>query len=102
MGLRSTGRLAAVDADDLAGDERRFVGSEKDDRIGDFIGPCAAFERYRRQEGGLLVLRLSQTREHFSLDRSGRDSIDAYAEGGGLEGRDFGEALHRMLTAGVE
>src|SRR5882757_8878097 len=46
MSESSARRLAAVDPDDLAGDERRLVGSEERDGVRDLFRPRTAFERY--------------------------------------------------------
>ena len=49
----SQGRFAAVDGERRTRDERRLVGREKHDGLGDLFGPPDAFERHARDQASL-------------------------------------------------
>src|SRR5258708_2968922 len=51
--VRLTGRLPAIDEENLSGRERRLAGGEKHDRIGDLVGVADALERDGPDEAGL-------------------------------------------------
>src|ERR1700676_270601 len=99
---RSRGGFAAVDPDDLAGDEGRFVRSEEHDSVGDLFRLRTAFKRYGSIERRFFVGGPGQTIEHRGLGRTRGDCIDPDARRSGFESGGFRETFHRVLACGVE
>jgi hypothetical protein len=87
---------------DLAGDERRLVGGEEHDGVGDLFRLRPALERDGGIERGFLVRRAGQPIEHAGLRRTGRDRVDADAEGCGLESGGLRQAFHGVFARRVE
>src|SRR6266851_2644557 len=85
VSLRSS--LAAVDVDDLAGDERRPARGDEHDRVGDLFGPAGALQRHACHQAGFPVGVAGEAIEHRGLDRPRRHRIDTDAERGGFQRR---------------
>src|SRR5258708_5043782 len=71
--------FAAVDADDLAGDERRLAGSDEHDGICDLRGGAHTLERYSRDQSGLSLGGAGGPIQQFGFDGAGRYRIYANA-----------------------
>jgi hypothetical protein len=61
---------------DLTGDERRCVGREECDDLGDLLGSSSAFERHASDEAGLSVCAAGKPVQHSGFNRTGRDRVE--------------------------
>ena len=95
----AVGDLSAVDDDLGAGDERRLVGDEIDDKWRHFVGLPGAPERrlgdVRRLE------RLGRRRGHRCVDEAGEDRVDADPARAELGARDARQAADAPFADGV-
>src|SRR5579864_3433572 len=80
------GRLAAVGSERRTSAERRLVGRDKQDGLGYLFGPAHAFERHSRDQAGLPFVIPRKPAKHRSVDRTGRDRIDAHPRRRRLKG----------------
>ena len=71
----SAGRLAAVDGQDVAGDEAGVIRSYVEDRARDLVGLADPLLRIEGGEIGLDLLAAGEAVEHTSLDRSGATAL---------------------------
>src|ERR1700722_7201926 len=97
----SRGGLAAVDGDDLAGDERRLAGSREHDGVGDLFRPASALQRYAGDEASLAVGSAGEAVQHRGIDRARRARVAAAAERRRLQRRRLGQTFDRMLARGI-
>src|ERR1700729_3536725 len=67
--------LAAIDVDDLTGNEGRLGRAGEHDDVGDFFGPAGAFQRNARQHACLPVGAAGEAVEQRGFDRPGRDGV---------------------------
>ena len=77
----SAGRLAAVDGQDVAGDEAGVIRSYVEDRARDLVGLADPLLRIEGGEIGLDLLAAGEAVEHTGLDRSRRHRVDPDTEG---------------------
>src|ERR1700694_1885698 len=96
------GGLAAIDADDLAGDERRLAGGGEHNGVGDLFRPARAFERHAGDKAGFPVGIAGEAIQHRGLDWAGRDRIDTDPERGSFERGRLGQPFDRVLAGSVE
>src|ERR1700688_1088670 len=99
---RSRGCFSAVDAEDSARDERRLVGCQTSDRLGDFIGFARTFERHARNQAGLSFSIAGEPVKQFGINRTWCDSVDAHTERRAFERRCLGESFDRVLACSVQ
>src|SRR5216684_3799503 len=98
----SADSLAAVDGDNLAGNERGRGGSEKDDRAGNFVGLAHPTQRNGRHQRRLVLGVAGEAIEHAGVGRPGCDGVDAHTRGSALERRGFGDAFDGVLAADID
>src|SRR5579871_5511952 len=102
IGSDSGGGPAAVDVDDLAGDERGLRGGGKDDGVRDLLGLSGALERDAREHAGLAVDAAGKAIQHRGLYGTWRHGVDAHAERGRFERGGLGKPLHGMLAGRIK
>src|SRR6185437_2758288 len=100
--ISSTCSLSAVNADNLARNERCFVRGQEQDRVGQLCGLARAPKRNTSKQCRLAVIGAGETIEHGGLNRAGRNRIDADAESGGLQRAGFRQAFDGMLAPDVK
>lgn len=92
---------AAVDVEDLPGDETGPVGAEKEDGTGDLVGAGDS----PQGDGGQHLLGRLGVREgsggHVGGDPAGGDAVGVDAVAGELAGEAFGEAEEGAFAGGV-
>jgi len=71
--LESRGRLAAVDSDDLTGEELRLVGGEKHDRLCNLFRGAKAFHRDGRSRAGFPLGSTREAVEQLGVHGPGSD-----------------------------
>src|SRR3989442_8875494 len=74
------GCLAAVHEVRGTCDERRLVGREKHDGLGDLFGSPYSFERHGRRQTRLSFVSTGEAIQHPSLDWTWGDHVDAYPD----------------------
>ena len=92
---------AAVDVEDLAGDEAGEGGAEEEDGRGDLVDVGGAAER---DEGQQLLGRFGMAKDiggHFGGDPAGSDAVAVDALGDEFGGEAFGEADEGAFGGGV-
>src|SRR5882762_4701094 len=100
--LHSRRSLAAVNSDDLTGDEPGPVRCEELDDVCDLVYVTEATSRDRRGHGGIALLRTAGVAvKSFGNHRAGGYGVDADTLGGHLERSRTREAVHRMLAGTV-
>src|ERR1700674_895319 len=67
--------LATVDADDLAGEEVRFVGRQEHDGLGDLFGLTCTLRRPARHQAGFPVGIARKAVQHLGFDRTGATAL---------------------------
>jgi hypothetical protein len=98
--LGARGRLAAIDDDGLAREERRLAG-QKHNGIGNLLRGCRPLNRQGRQIACLPLSAAAETIEHFGLDRTWGNCIDPHAGPGAFQGCRFGQTFHRVFAGRI-
>src|SRR4030088_710200 len=73
----SASGLAAVDVEDVAGDERSFVRRDEDDRVGKLLREAEATHRNTRHQSRLVLRRAREAGQHASVGGTRRNAIHA-------------------------
>jgi len=93
---------AAVDGDDLAGDERHLSGGGKYDCDGDLFRPASAFQRYARDQPCPPVGVAGEPIEHRGLDWAGRNGVDTDTECRTFQRRRLSQPFDSMLAGRIK
>src|SRR5271170_5219471 len=95
-------RLPAIDGKHLAGGERRFVGGQEHDGVGDLAWLPQALERYGRDEAGFSFGGTGEAVEHPGIGRPWCYRVDTNARARDLECRGSGEPLDCVLAGRID
>src|SRR3979411_2699346 len=73
----SVGPVAAVDVEDVTGDEPGFVRRDEHDAVGDLLGEAEPAQRYLRRQRRLVLRRIGEAGQHAGVGGARRHGIDA-------------------------
>jgi hypothetical protein len=95
-------RPAAIDGDDLAGDERSPSGGGEYNGVGDLFRPASPFERHACDQPRLPFEAPGESIEHRGLDWAGRYGIDTDTECHTFQRRRFGQPFDSVLAGRIK
>src|ERR1700733_1665816 len=86
----------------MAGDERRFVRGDEDDRVGKLFREAEATHRNTRHQSRLVLRRARKTGQHARVRRARGHGVDTNSRFGDLERHRFGDAFDGVLAADID
>src|SRR6201991_1839382 len=101
-GLGSVGAVAAVDVEDVTGDEPAFVRAEEYDAVGDLLGEDESTERNLGHQRRLVLRRAGEARQHAGVRGAGPDGIYPNPRFGEFERHRLGDAFDGVLGADID
>src|SRR4029079_9257441 len=106
---KSTGKLrtgsvalAAIDVEDMPGDEGSFIRRDKDDGIGDLLRQAEAIHRNSRHESRLVLRRVRKTGQHSGIYRTRRHAVHTNSRLDRLKRHCVGEPFDGVLAADID
>src|SRR5580693_1571470 len=99
--MASSGRLAAIDQERCSSDERRLVGREELDGLGDLFGSSDSIEGNGRRQTRLSLSSTGEAIQHPRIDWTWGDQVNPYPRCGGFERRRLRKPFNCMLARRV-
>src|SRR5438034_8099959 len=94
--------FAAIDVEDVAGNERRLVRCDEDDRVGELLREAEATHRNSRDESRLVLRSAREAGQHAGVRRTRRHGIHPDARLDDLEGNRLGDAFDGVLATNID